>query len=132
MPHQQLKAYWNRAYRDYKRKKTTGNSGYHSANMTLGNLPECLDSIEAILHNLRDNPPTGTALAATNTHIRIGSVNLYYCWSHRYVHDRNHTSATCRNKKDGHKDDADHRNCQGGSTKIEKYNPNRHSGSNGE
>ena len=29
-----------------------------------------------------------------------------YCWSHEYMVHRCHTSATCKNKKEGHKDGA--------------------------
>ena len=39
-----------------------------------------------------------------------------YCWSHRYKLAHIHTSATCTNKKEGHKSDDTRRNPMGGST----------------
>ena len=38
-----------------------------------------------------------------------------YCWSHGYRVHYNHTSATCRSKKPGHKDEANRKNPMGGS-----------------
>ena len=38
-----------------------------------------------------------------------------YCWPHGYRVHYNHTSATCRNKKTGHKDDATRKNPMGGN-----------------
>ena len=38
-----------------------------------------------------------------------------YCWSHEYINYPNHNSATCRNKKEGHKCEATRQNTMGGS-----------------
>ena len=40
----------------------------------------------------------------------------HYCWSHGYKNYKTHNSATCRNKKEGHKCDATQQNTMGGST----------------
>ena len=39
-----------------------------------------------------------------------------YCWSHGYKLSHSHTSATCTNRKEGHKSDATRRNPMGGIT----------------
>ena len=39
-----------------------------------------------------------------------------YCWSHGYKNYPSHNSATCRNKKEGHKCEATRQNTMGGST----------------
>jgi hypothetical protein len=36
-----------------------------------------------------------------------------YCWSHGYMVHKNHTSATCKTKKEGHKDGVTHANTMG-------------------
>jgi hypothetical protein len=40
--------------------------------------------------------------------------NNNYCWSHCYQVHRDHTSATCKTKKDGHKDTTTKNNTMGG------------------
>jgi hypothetical protein len=41
--------------------------------------------------------------------------NGFYCWTHGYLVAKNHTSATCRSKAEGHKDEATRENNMGGS-----------------
>ena len=43
---------------------------------------------------------------------------MYYCWTHGLGKNRNHTSATCNNKAEGHKDEATADNMLGGNNKI--------------
>jgi hypothetical protein len=50
------------------------------------------------------------------------SDNGGYCWSHGYLVHSQHTSANCRNKKEGHIDGATRSNNVGGS---QRGNPNR-------
>ena len=48
---------------------------------------------------------------------RNNSNNESYCWSHGRTRNEEHTSPSCRNKKEGHKNDATLSNKQGGSTR---------------
>ena len=41
-----------------------------------------------------------------------------YCWMHGNIKNLKHTSATCNNKSEGHKDEATSDNKLGGSTKV--------------
>jgi predicted metalloprotease len=60
-------------------------------------------------------PTPGIGPAAT-TRIRTPAAdNGSYCWSHGYLVHSQHTSATCRNKKEGHIDGATRSNNVGGS-----------------
>jgi ABC-type transporter Mla subunit MlaD len=43
--------------------------------------------------------------------------NGNYCWTHGYKVNRSHTSATCSNKAQGHKDTATRADTMGGSTR---------------
>jgi hypothetical protein len=43
---------------------------------------------------------------------------MYYCWMHGLSQHRNHTSATCLHKADGHKDDATAFKMKGGNHTI--------------
>ena len=49
-----------------------------------------------------------------------------YCWSHGWRVHKNHTSATCKKKNRGHKDEATRSNTMGGSNKNKGWetNPN--------
>ena len=42
----------------------------------------------------------------------------FYCWTHGRTRNKNHTSGTCINKKEGHKEDATLDNRKGGSNKY--------------
>jgi len=55
----------------------------------------------------------------------LGGVKMYYCWTHGLGTNANHTSATCRFPKDGHKTDATANNMMGGNNTIMTGNPNR-------
>ena len=46
------------------------------------------------------------------------NVKMYYCWTHGLGKNRNHTSPTCKNKAEGHKDEATADNMMGGNNKI--------------
>ena len=46
------------------------------------------------------------------------NVKMYYCWTHGLGKNRNHTSCTCKNKAEGHKDEATADNMMGGCNKI--------------
>ena len=42
----------------------------------------------------------------------------FYCWTHGRTRNKNHTSDTCINKQEGHKEDATLDNRKGGSNKY--------------
>jgi hypothetical protein len=69
-------------------------------------------------------PPPPPRNANTNSHdpalfaMTCGMCVMYYCWSHGLSSKQEHTSLTCRNKKDGHMDNATLANCMGGSRMI--------------
>ena len=44
--------------------------------------------------------------------------NHGYCWSHGFMQNADHTSLTCRNKKEGHKDEATATNKMGGKEHV--------------
>ena len=44
--------------------------------------------------------------------------NHSYCWSHGFIQNAAHTSLTCRNKKEGHKDDTTATNKMGGKEHV--------------
>lgn len=72
------------------------------------------------ISKLQTNGTTGTRNSGINN--RTGGNPNYvptdrgsYCWSHGYLVHARHTSGNCRNKKDGHKDDATRENNMEGS-----------------
>jgi molecular chaperone GrpE (heat shock protein) len=46
-----------------------------------------------------------------------------YCWSHGYKVTKNHTSKTCKTRKDGHKEEATRANTMGGSKDNINWKP---------
>lgn len=81
-------------------------------------------------------PPPNSAAAATNVvsaptplpptqHVSVEGGKLYYCWSHGLSPNRNHTSATCLNKAEGHRDDATAFRMHGGNNTISTGRPRR-------
>ena len=62
---------------------------------------------------------TTTKTGLTVAHVLTNNgVKMYYCWSHGLGKNANHTSATCRNKADGHKNDSTADNMMGGNNTI--------------
>jgi hypothetical protein len=57
-----------------------------------------------------------SALSVSQT--SVSSPDMTYCWTHGTSKNRRHTSATCKNKAPGHRDDATATNTLGGSTKV--------------
>jgi hypothetical protein len=57
--------------------------------------------------------------------VNVNGINMYYCWSHGLGFNSNHTSCTCKTKKDGHRDDATIRSRKGGSNMIWENNCNK-------
>jgi hypothetical protein len=57
--------------------------------------------------------------------VNVDGIKMYYCWSHGLGFNSNHTSCTCRTKKDGHHDDATIRSRKGSSNMIWENNCNK-------
>ena len=102
-----LKTDFNRANTERLRILTAASAGYHSANNATGTTcPECPNGANA-------------ATGQTSPHVLLGGgIKMYYCWTHGLGKNANHTSATCNNKAEGHKDDATADNMMGGNNKI--------------
>jgi hypothetical protein len=60
-------------------------------------------------------PPVVVPSTAATT---LRPADTSYCWTHGCINNKEHTSITCNNKKEGHQDDATLKNKKGGSTKI--------------
>ena len=108
-----FRIHFNRAEKERLRKLTAAQAGYNTdnaANAATDSKPAPMDS-KAVPHC----QPTGTDPPSilTNNNIR-----MYYCWAHGLGKNRNHTSATCKNKAEGHKDDATADNMMNGCNKI--------------
>jgi hypothetical protein len=83
-------------------------AGFHGANQATGvRLPVT-------------PPPTPPAST-----IRSEQMDIHYCWTHGFGTNPNHTSATCSNKKEGHKDDATGLDRKNGYTYINFGNSGR-------
>ena len=102
------------------RKLTAGSAGFHGAHnatsvphplaTTPGRVMTPPLSSAAIVTPASANP-------ATNV-VNLEGGRMYYCWTHGLSTNRNHTSATCLNKADGHKDDATAFHMRGGNNTI--------------
>jgi hypothetical protein len=57
--------------------------------------------------------------------VNIDGIKMYYCWSHGLGFNSNHTSCTCKTKKDEHCDDAMICSRKGGSNMIWENNCNK-------
>jgi hypothetical protein len=93
---------------DRKRTVTTGSLGY--ANI-LAATPSVLLSL---LPDLLSLPFSALSVSTPSTALSEKT----YCWTHGSSNNRRHTSATCKNKVPGHRDDATATNTLGGSTKV--------------
>ena len=65
------------------------------------------------------NGTTSTTASTETKHIVLeNGVKMFYCWTHGLGKNWNHTSATCKNKAEGHKDEATADNTMGGNDRI--------------
>ena len=104
-----FQTHFTKANKERRRQLTAQTAGYHSANATTSTPP----------------PPIGPLPTPANVANRFGRV-MYYCWSCGFGYSKNHTSATCRNKKPGHKDDATAKN-PGSDGNLMLFVPRSHS-----
>jgi hypothetical protein len=93
---------------DRKRTVTTGSLGY--ANV--------LAAAPLVLPSLSPDSLSLPFSALSVSHSSSALSERTYCWTHGSSNNRRHTSATCKNKAPGHRDDATATNTLGGSTKV--------------
>lgn len=104
-----FKKHFRAADIDRNRNMTAGNSGYHGSNKATAQL------IVEPQVNMAD--VIAQAIAAANAAVAVSDATSY-CWTHGTSKNVNHTSSTCKNKSDGHKDDATSSNKMKGSDKV--------------
>ena len=93
------------------RKLTAKQAGYQGANRATQAPAPAPTPAPAPATDTNRN--AGTSTVTTNNGIK-----MYYCWTHGLGTNRAHTSATCQNKGEGHKDDATADNLMGGCDRI--------------
>jgi hypothetical protein len=103
-----LRAVFKVADTDRKRTVTTGSLGY--ANV--------LATAPLVLPSLAPDSLSLPFSALSVSHSSAALSERTYCWTHGSSNNRRHTSATCKNKAPGHRDDATATNTLGGSTKV--------------
>lgn len=90
-----LRTDFNRADKERRRKLTARDAGYTS---TL--------------------PAANAAKEEKEKDTKNGPTQWYYCWSHGLGRNKDHTSKTCKNRKEGHKEEATIDNMMGGCNTI--------------
>ena len=94
-----------------------------SANATLtsqvASLQTMLSNLQATLSSMQANNNNGTNNNNNRNNCPFSRDyepnSKHYCWTHGLTRRRGHTSANCRNKDEGHQDDATFRDRKGGS-----------------
>lgn len=97
------------------RKLTAGDAGFHGAHQASSVGTPLPTAAAAIV-----TPPPP---APSPIHVSVDGGKMYYCWTHGLGTHRNHTSATCNHKADGHKDDATAFKMKGGNNTISTGRP---------
>ena len=105
------------------RRLTAEDAGYHGAHNATPNTTTPSGAVAAVAVT-----PTPTAAAvvtppAASRHVSVEGGKMYYCWTHGLSAHRNHTSLTCLDKAEGHKDDATAFRMRGGNNTISSGRP---------
>ena len=100
-----FQAHFTRATKERARVLTAQNAGFHGANSAVIVPPDGANSASV------------TSPGAANV-IPAGGTVYYYCWTHGLGKNGLHTSASCKNKGEGHKDSATANNMQGGTQRL--------------
>ena len=104
------------------RRLTAGTAGFHGAHHAAAP-PTAVTPNNASASAAAVTPaPIPNALAASR-HVTVKGGKMYYCWTHGLGPHRNHTSATCHRKAEGHKDNATAFKMQGGNNTIASGRP---------
>ena len=94
-----LVTHFTAANKERKRMITFAGAGYQTANAA------------------KAKQESVTSVSSGNSN---NSKKLYYCWTHGLGHNKEHTSATCTNKAEGHVDDAHEWDMKGGNNSIRR------------
>ena len=107
--------------RERVRKLSAGAAGFHGAhhataapNRTVLATPLPSSGVPATAAALVTPAPAASPAAPVN----VEGGRMYYCWTHGLSANRAHTSLTCLNKAEGHKDDATAFRMRGGNNTI--------------
>ena len=102
------------------RRLTAGDAGFHgahNASITATPAPPPTTAIAAVAVTPTPAPP------AAARHVTVEGGKMFYCWTHGLSPQRNHTSITCLNKAEGHRDDATAFRMRGGNNTISSGRP---------
>jgi hypothetical protein len=103
------------------RRLTASDAGYHGAHHASIVTPPPPHIAAATTA-----PPVPTHTIPTPIqHVSVEGGKLYYCWTHGLSPNRNHTSATCLHKANGHRNDATAFRMHGGNNTIATGRPRR-------
>jgi hypothetical protein len=80
---------------------------------------------QALLATKEEDKENISPAVLSKLDVNINGIKMYYCWSHGLGFNSNHTSCTCKTKKDRHRDDAMIRSRKGGSNMIWENNRNK-------
>ena len=98
---QAFKLHFKEADKDRRLTATIESAGYRRANT-------------AIIPTTKTSTTARPSAATSNTNPSARS----YCWTHGSIKNLQRTSETCKNKSEGHKDEATSDDKLGGSTKV--------------
>ena len=109
------------------RRLTAGAAGFHGAHNAVSTPPpnEPVLAIAAAAIT-----PVSTTTPPAARYVSVEGGKMYYCWSHGLSAHRNHTSISCVNKLEGHRDDATAFRMYGGNATISSGRPRRTAASN--
>jgi hypothetical protein len=121
-----FKNHFNKAERDRHRQITASGAGYNGANVAV--VSPATETAAAANTTTRGAPaPAPAPMPRAAQRALFGDGSGAYCWTHGLCMNPKHTSATCKNKAEGHKDEATAFNRMGGSMKfpgMPRNNPN--------
>ncbi len=80
---------------------------------------------QALLTTKEEEKENISPAMSSKPDVNIDGIKMYFCWSHGLGFISNHTSCTCKTKKDGHDDDATIHSHKGGSNMIWENNRNK-------
>jgi hypothetical protein len=90
-------------------------------------LTTTIATLTATITKQADKTRTGTATTPGTKPVKL-TKNPHpgnYCWTHGHRLSKDHTSATCGNKAEGHKDDATLSNTMGGNERNKGWDKPR-------
>jgi hypothetical protein len=110
----QAKIEFTRANKERLRAITSKSAGYHQTANNASDRAPLPNPTKR--QKLNPNPASSKTGTTPNTNTKT----LYYCWSHGYGPNAEHTSGTCRTKAPGHRAEATAYNMLGGCNVIHR------------